>query len=69
MTPPRVTSGAPTWLQLLLAVGLVAAGLIGLDVFVDSDRTVVVVAGWSWCVLLAGAGLALTTRVLRRPPS
>lgn len=66
MTPPHVSAPPPTWSRVLLGLGLVAAGLIGLDV-VDSDRTVVVVAGWSWCVLLVGAGLALTARVLRRP--
>jgi len=54
-----------------LGVVAILASLVGLDV-VDSDRTVVVVAGWAWFLGLLAIGLAIlastfTERRQRRP--
>lgn len=51
-------------LRLLSAALLVVLALAGLDV-VDSARTVVVLGGYLWCVLLVAAALVVAFRTLR----
>lgn len=45
-------------MKAILGVVAILASLVGLDI-VDSDRTVVVVAGWAWFLSLLAIGLAL----------
>ncbi len=54
-------------MKVILGAVALLASVMGLDV-IDSDRQVVVVAGWVWFLVLVAAGLLLVgTSVVQRP--